>query len=101
MEALAGLTFLAGRVLYHLYQSGRTARAAWIAIWAVFTAALFLTAWYGITVVTSIGAAETPGAIFLRWTALTAAGLTMLVQPLVMLWLYIVNWAVRQQRQAI
>ena len=94
--ALAALSLsLAGRGLYAVYRQARPAWAAWIAIWIVFTAALFLTSWFGITVISSIGASDKPVAIFLSWTALMAAGLTLLVQPLVILWLYAASRAMR------
>ena len=86
--------FLAGRGLYAVYRQARSAWAAWIAIWIVFTAALFLTAWFGITVIGSIGASDKPIAIFLSYTALVAAGPTTLAQPLVVLWLYAASRAV-------
>lgn len=85
----------AGRGLYAVYRQARQAWAAWIAIWIVFTAALFLTSWFGMTVISSIGASDKPVAIFLSWTALMAAGLTLLVQPLVILWLYAASQAAR------
>ena len=79
--------FLAGRWLHALFQRGRSPRAAWIVIWAVFSFALFIAIWVGFSVLSSVGASDTRVHIFLSWTALIAAGLTLLAQPLVILWL--------------
>jgi len=87
---------LAGRGLYAVYRQARSAWTTWVAIWSVFTAALFLTSWFGITVISSVGASDKPVAIFLSYTALMAAGLTTLAQPPVILWLYAASRAVRQ-----
>jgi len=83
--------FLAGRWLHALFQRGRSPRAAWIVIWAVFSFALFIAIWVGFSVLSSVGASDTRVHIFLSWTALIAAGLTLLAQPLVILWLYAVS----------
>ena len=56
----------------------------------VFAPVLFLASWFGFTILTSVGASDKPVHIFLSWTALIAAGLTLLAQPLVILWLYAV-----------
>jgi len=88
--------FLTGRGICNLYRRESRPWVAWIAIWIVFIGALFLVGWFGITIFTSFGASDYPVAIFLRWTALMAAGLTTLAQPLVILWLYIASRAVRR-----
>lgn len=95
MLAACGI-YLTGLGLYRLYRLEGSPWIAWIAIWVFFTVALFLTGWFGITIITSIGASDKPVAIFLSWTALMAAGLATLAQPLVLLWLYAVSRAVRR-----
>jgi hypothetical protein len=74
-------------MLVSFYQRGNTSRIVFIAIWGSFTAALFAALWFGVTILTSIGASETPPYIFLRMTALGAAGLTLAGQVFVIPWL--------------
>jgi hypothetical protein len=88
--AAIGLFFVGGG-LYSLHLHGGSPRAIWLATWAVFSVALFLAIWVGVTVFTSIGASETPPHIFLRLTALIAAGLTLLSQALVIPWLITIS----------
>lgn len=83
--------FLAGRGLYSLHRRARSARVAWMATWAVFSVALFLANWVGVTILTSIGASDTPEHTFLCMTAIFAAGLTLLAQALVIPWLSVVS----------
>jgi hypothetical protein len=58
-------------------------------------------AWYAIILVTSIGASETPPEEFLALTALMALTVITLGQPLILLWLLLVNriWKARAQHQ--
>ncbi len=83
--------FLTGRVLYSRYLRGRSHRSVWESIWAVFSVTLFLAIWIGITILTSIGASETPSSTFLSLTALIAAGVILLAQALVIPWLIFVS----------
>ena len=88
LVAAAGL-FLAGMGLHSLYLRGRSRQAVWIAIWALFSVALFAAAWLGISLLTSIGASDYPAGEFYRWTATLAALLTLACQPAVGLWLFV------------
>ena len=83
--------FLGGRWLHSLCLRGRSPCAAWRVIWAVFSVSLFIAIWIGFTVLTSVGASDKPAHIFLSWTALIAAGLTLLAQGLVIPWLVVVS----------
>lgn len=78
---------LAGMLLYLLPLRGHSPSTFWLATWAILSIGLFLAAWVGVIELTSIGASETPPHIFLRLTALIAAGLTLLAQALVIPWL--------------
>jgi len=89
--AAASCLFLAGRWLHPLSPRRRSPRAAWAVIWAVFSLALFIAIWIGFSVLTSVGASDTPVTEFLTWTALVAAGLTVLAHALVIPWLYVVS----------
>jgi hypothetical protein len=89
--AAAICLFLAGRWLHHLFLRRRSLRTAWLVIWAVSSAALFAGIWIGLSVLTSVGASDMPGALFVTWTASMAAGLTLLAQALVIPWLYAVS----------
>ena len=82
--------FFIGRGLYSPRRRGRSPRSIWLATWAVFSVALFLAIWVGVTGLTSIGASETPSHIFLRVTDFIAAGLTLLSQALEVPWLVVV-----------
>ncbi len=57
--------------------------------------------WYAIILVTSIGASETPPEEFLAITAVMALTVITLGQPLIVLWLSLVNriWKARPQRE--
>lgn len=83
--------FFMGRVLYSRYLRGRSHRSVWGSIWGVFSVTLFLAIWIVITILTSIGASETPSSIFLSLTALIAAGVILLAQALVIPWLIFVS----------
>lgn len=79
--------FLIGRGLISLYRHGSSSRMIIIAIWGLFMVSLFAALWFGVVILTSIGASETPPYIFLRMTALGAAGLTLAAQVFVIPWL--------------
>ena len=83
--------FLIGKGLHFLRLRSHSHLVVWIATWAVFSAGHFLALWFGVTVLGSVGASETPAYIYLRWTALIAAGLTLLGQVLVVPWLIFVS----------
>jgi len=85
--AVFGL-FLAGRWLHSLHARGRRHFAAWMITWAVFSGGLFLAIWFGLTVLTSVGASDKPPVVFLSWTGGVATVLTLLAQALVVPWLY-------------
>jgi len=86
--AAALILFLVGAGLHALYRRGMSPKAFWAAVWAVFTVALFLAAWFDITLLGSIGASDKPIDQYLKYTALTAAIFTLLCQPGVGLWLF-------------
>jgi hypothetical protein len=79
--------FLIDRGLISFYLRGFSSRIIIIAIWGSFMVALFAAIWFGVVILTSIGASETPPYIFLRMTALGAAGLTLAAQVIVIPWL--------------
>jgi hypothetical protein len=81
--------FLAGMWLHSLYLRGRSRKTVWIIIWVIFSAAVFATAWFGISLLTSIGASDYPAGEFFQWTASVAALLTVACQPGVGLWLFV------------
>jgi hypothetical protein len=81
--------FLAGIWFHSLYVRGRSPKMVWTAIWAVFSVALFVAAWLGVSILTSIGASDYPANRFLQWTASVAALLTLALQPAVGLWLFV------------
>jgi hypothetical protein len=85
--AAAVVVLLIGRLLVSFYQRGNSSRISFVAIWGTFTAALFTALWFGVVILTSIGASETPPSIFLRMTALGAASLTLAAQVFVIPWL--------------
>jgi len=89
--AAACILFVAGRGLPSLHHRGWSLKAAWTVTWVVFSTVLFLAFWFGMTVISSIGASDKPVHIFLAWTAIFAAGLTGMAQLLVIPWLYIVS----------
>lgn len=80
-----------GLLCYRLVRTQPAPRTAWIAVWAVATLVAFLGAWYGIILVTSIGASETPPEVFLRITAAMTLLLIVLGQPGIVIWLRLVN----------
>jgi hypothetical protein len=86
--AAVGL-FLTGMWFHSLYLRGRSRKTVWIAIWIVFSVALFAAAWLGISLLTSIGASDYPADEFFQWTASVAALLTVACQPGVVLWLFV------------
>lgn len=79
--------FLIGQELISLYRRGSSSRMIIIAIWGLFMVALFAALWFGVVILTSIGASETPPIIFLQMTALVAASLTLAAQVFVIPWL--------------
>jgi len=83
----AVVVFLIGRRLVSSYQHGYSPRIFLIAVWGWFTTALFAALWFGVIILTSIGATETPPDVFLRITAFGAAGLTLCAQVFVIPWL--------------
>jgi len=85
--AAAAVVFFVGQGLVSLYQRGFSPRIIVIAIWGLFTVTLFSALWFGVIILTSIGASETPPYIFLRITGLGAAGLTLAGQVFVIPWL--------------
>ena len=92
--AAVGL-FLAGMWFHSLFLRGRSRKTVWIAIWSVFSFALFLSVWFGITILTGIGASDYPTNRFLQWTASDAALLTLAFQPGVGLWLFVSSCILR------
>ena len=87
----AAVLFVLGIAAYRLTGRPRTPRINQIAVWALFTLAAFLAACYVTILLTSIGASETPPMEFLRITALLALAAISLGQPLIVLWLYVVD----------
>ena len=83
----AVVVFLIGRMLVSFYQRRYSSRIIFMAMWGSFTAALFAALWFGVIILTSIGATETPPDVFLRITACGAAGLTLCAQVFVIPWL--------------
>lgn len=79
--------FTTGVIFYLLFERRLSSWPARIFAWGIFTFALYLTAWYGITILTSIGASDKDPFEFLAWTALMAALLSLLAQVLVIPWL--------------
>ncbi len=93
--AAACILFLGGRRLLPFHHRVWSPRSAWTVTWLVFSTVLFLAFWFGMTVLSSIGASDKPLHIFLAWTAIFAAGLTGMAQLLVIPWLYIVSRVLR------
>jgi hypothetical protein len=96
----AAILFLVGTGLHALHRRGMLRKAFWAAVWAVFTIALFLAAWFGIFLLGSIGASDKPIDQYLKYTALTAAIFTLLCQPGVGLWLYFAGRNLQKQNLA-
>ena len=86
LAAAVGVFFV-GRGLVSFYQRGFSPKMILIAIWGSFMVALFAALWFGMVILTSIGASETPPTIFLQMTALGAASLTLAAQVFVIPWL--------------
>jgi RsiW-degrading membrane proteinase PrsW (M82 family) len=87
--AAAIVLFLVGMWSHSIYLRGRSRKTVWVAVWMVFSVALFAAAWLGTTILTSIGASDYPSNSFFQWTASIAALLTLVFQPVVGLWLFI------------
>ena len=87
----AAVLFALGLAGYWLAGRSDPRRIHWFAVWAMFTLCAFPVAWYRIILVTSIGASETPPMEFLGITALLALAAITLGQPLIVLWLFMVN----------
>jgi hypothetical protein len=85
----AVVLFLTGMGFHSLYLCGHSRKTVWITIWVVFSVALFAAAWFGISLLTSIGASDYPADEFFQWTASVAALLTVACQPGVILWLFV------------
>lgn len=87
----AAVIFTLGLLAYRLTGGARAQQFGRIAVWAAFCLAAFPVAWYLIILSTSIGASETPPMEFLGITALMALAVIVLGQPLVLLWLSLVD----------
>lgn len=85
----AVVVILIGRLSVSSYQHGYSPRIILITMWGWFTTALFAALWFGVIILTSIGAAETPPDVFLHLTASGAVGLTLCAQVFVIPWLLI------------
>jgi hypothetical protein len=93
--AAVGL-LLTGMWFHSFHMHGRSGRTLWVAIWVVFSVSLFAAAWYGTTILTSIGASDYPAIQFLQLTAKAAAFLTLAFQPGVVLWLFVLSRILRK-----
>jgi|GEM_PF-3375060 hypothetical protein len=87
----AAVIFALGLVGYRLTGKERPRRIHWAATWALFCLSAYVIVWYAIILVTSIGASETPLEEFLAITAVMALTVVTLGQPLIVLWLWLVN----------
>jgi hypothetical protein len=87
----ATVLFVLGLAGYRLTGRPQPPRIHQVAVWGLFILAAFLAAWYVTILVTSIGASETPPMEFLGITALLALAAITLGQPLIVLWLFMVN----------
>jgi hypothetical protein len=98
----AAVVFALGLVGSWLTSGTRFHRIGRLVVWALFTLTALSVAWYGIILVTSIGASETPPMRFLGITFLMALGVMVLGQPLVLLWLSLVDriWRAHGQGEA-
>lgn len=98
----AAVIFALGLVGYWLTSGTCPQRIGRLAVWAMFTLTALLVAWYGIILVTSIGASETPPTKFLGITFMMALAVIVLGQPLVLLWLSLVDriWRAHGQNEA-
>jgi hypothetical protein len=87
---LAAVGLLLTGMWFHTFPLRRRShKTVWIAIWIVFSVALFVAVWFGITILTSIGASDYSTIMFLQWTAKVAAFLTLAFQPGVVIWLFV------------
>jgi len=95
----AVVVFVLGLLGYRLTSKARLQQFGRVAVWAMFSLSAYVVAWYAIGLVTSIGASETPPMKFLGITALMALAVIVLGQPLVLLWLSLVDryWKGRVQ----
>jgi hypothetical protein len=94
---LAAVGLLIAGIWFHaLYLGKRSRKTFWVAIWLVFSVALFAVAWLGITLLSSIGASDYPVEDYLKWTASVAGVLTLVCQPGVVLWLLISSRIMRR-----
>jgi hypothetical protein len=93
--AAAFILFFGGRRLLPFHHRVWSPRFAWTVTWVIFSTVLFLAFWFGMTVISSIGASDKPLHIFLAWTAIFAAGLTGMAQVLIIPWLYMVSKVLR------
>ena len=80
---------LTGMWFHSLYVRERSHKTVWTAVWAVFSVALFVAAWLGVSILTSLGASDYPADSFQQWTVSVAALLTLAFQPAVGLWLFV------------
>jgi hypothetical protein len=83
--------FLTGRRLHTLHKRRRSPNILWLVTWIITSLMLFLAIWLWVTLITSLGASDTPELVFLGFTAKVAAGLTLLAQALVIPWLVFVS----------
>jgi hypothetical protein len=84
---LACTLIFAGRGLQAMYTRRTSQRLLWLLTWVVFTLALFLALWLGLSVLTSVGASDKSPQVFLSKTALGATGMILLSQVFVIPWL--------------
>jgi len=89
----AVIILVSGRWGCAYYVKTEKPRQAWIMLWCIFSAGVFIAAWYAISVITSIGASDYSTTAFLSWTASAAAGLTFVGQIGVIPWLLIATKA--------
>jgi hypothetical protein len=96
----AAVIFALGLLGYRLTGGPYPQQVGRIVVWAMFSLAAYVVAWYGIILVTSIGASETPPMKFLGITALMALAVFVLGQPLVLRWLSLVDryWKAHTRR---
>ena len=83
--------FLFGRWLHVYSLGGHSSRIVWAIIWVVFSLALFIVIWMVLSILSSIGASDTPARTFFGRTALIAAILTLPSQVFMIPWLYAVS----------
>lgn len=82
--AAAFVLFLTGMGFHSLYIRGRSRKTVWIAIWLVFSVALFVAAWLGISILTST---------VLRTTRRTVSSSGRRALPLCLRWFSNQVWA--------